>query len=207
MRRILEGFLYIFLIAIVVLGFTVWFDYLEVIQAPRFLDSFLQLIGLQEESTEETPNLLGMESPWVIERIRLEKEREELQSRVESLEQQQLEISNRQKELDALQTSLLQEETSLEEQKKLLNQILNNYEDKDAVIQQNTEALLNMPPVDAVEILVEYEDQQLINVLRMADRLAEEARNASFVPLWLSLLPPDRAAQVQRKMTVKPQSE
>ena len=60
----------------------------------------------------------------------------------------------------------------------------------------------NASPI--VAILLAMEDQLAIDVLRSVDEIAEEEGKNSMVPYWLSLMPADRAATIQRKMTTKP---
>ena len=61
-----------------------------------------------------------------------------------------------------------------------------------------------MPPDKARDILLEMGDQDVIDILRVTERLAEEAGESSLVAYWLSLMPADRSAAIQRKMTIKP---
>jgi flagellar protein FlbB len=61
-----------------------------------------------------------------------------------------------------------------------------------------------MRPDDAVAILVGYDDQLLIDTLRVTEELAQAAGEVSLVSVWLSRLPSDRAADIQRKMTLTP---
>ncbi|WPR03346.1 flagellar protein FlbB, partial [Treponema pallidum subsp. pallidum] len=48
------------------------------------------------------------------------------------------------------------------------------------------------------------DDQDVIEVFRMVDAAARQRGVNSLVPYWLSLMPPDRAAEIQRKMANKP---
>ena len=59
-------------------------------------------------------------------------------------------------------------------------------------------------PADAVEILNAMEDQDVIDTLRKVEQLAQAAGKMSQVSNWLSLMPPERVATLQRKMTNKP---
>ena len=63
-----------------------------------------------------------------------------------------------------------------------------------------------MPPKNAVAILVAMDDQDVIDVLRKADEVAAASGQASTVAYWLSLMPGERAAEIQRKMANKPLS-
>ncbi|UZV88442.1 flagellar protein FlbB, partial [Treponema pallidum] len=55
-----------------------------------------------------------------------------------------------------------------------------------------------------VKILLKTDDQDVIEVFRMVDAAARQRGVNSLVPYWLSLMPPDRAAEIQRKMANKP---
>jgi flagellar protein FlbB len=61
-----------------------------------------------------------------------------------------------------------------------------------------------MRPDDAVEILAGYDDQLLIDTLRVTEELAQQAGEVSLVSVWLSRLPAERASDIQRKMTLRP---
>ena len=54
------------------------------------------------------------------------------------------------------------------------------------------------------QILEGYDDQLLIDLLRITDELAADEGRLSLVPFWLAQLPPERAADIQRKMVIKP---
>jgi flagellar protein FlbB len=47
-------------------------------------------------------------------------------------------------------------------------------------------------------------DQDAIDVLRMTETIAQAEGTTSVVAYWLSLMPPERAAELQRKMTGRP---
>ena len=61
-----------------------------------------------------------------------------------------------------------------------------------------------MQPVKAVAILNEMDDQDVIDVLRKATEVAQRNGSASLVAYWLSLMPAERAAVIERKMANKP---
>ena len=63
-----------------------------------------------------------------------------------------------------------------------------------------------MPPKSAVDILLAMDDQDFIDTIRMVDKIAEEGGSDSNVSYWLTLMPPERVAEITRKMEVKPQS-
>ena len=63
-----------------------------------------------------------------------------------------------------------------------------------------------MRPADAVEILNAMDDQDVIDTLRKVEEMAVAAGKNSQVSNWLSMMPPERVAALQRKMTNKPLS-
>ena len=63
-----------------------------------------------------------------------------------------------------------------------------------------------MPPAAAVQELVAMDDQLVIDVLRKEEEMATVKKQYSMTSYWLSLMPAERAAAVQRKMVSKPKS-
>ena len=61
-----------------------------------------------------------------------------------------------------------------------------------------------MQPANAVEIINRMNDQDAIDVLRKTEEIAQTEGTASIVYYWLSLMPPDRAAELQSKMAGRP---
>jgi flagellar protein FlbB len=50
------------------------------------------------------------------------------------------------------------------------------------------------------------DDQTVIDVLRKVEEIAAAEGSSSMGSYWLSLMPSDRAAEIQRKMLSKPES-
>ena len=57
-----------------------------------------------------------------------------------------------------------------------------------------------MPPTNARDILMKMDDQDVIDIFRIVDGQAQRTGQDSLVPYWLSIMPADRAATLQRKM-------
>jgi flagellar protein FlbB len=94
----------------------------------------------------------------------------------------------------------------LTERENSFNQSLQRYDNRKANVEQNARYLTGMPPADAVEILVAMDDQTVIDILRAVEELAASSGEASVVAYWLSLMPAERSADIQRKMGAKPSS-
>ena len=95
---------------------------------------------------------------------------------------------------------------SQEEREKTFNNIQKMYDDRNVNIRKNAENLNGMAPANAVAILNEMDDQDIIDTLRMVDQIAAEEGTSSMVSYWLSLMPANRVAELQRKMANKPTS-
>jgi flagellar protein FlbB len=191
--------LLIFLIFALVAGGLLWFDYLGLIDVKDRFQPVLGAVGVDDRSDAADPDDI-----MLMDRLRLEKFQEAVSLREseidqvrESLEEERLTLEEREQQLqDRLQ--------EVEEREVSLNERLQRYENRRAVLEQNSRDLTSMRPDDAVEILVGYDDQLLIETLRVTEELAQAAGEVSLVSVWLSQLPAERAADIQRKMTLRP---
>jgi flagellar protein FlbB len=188
------------LVVLLLAGGTVWFDYLGIIDATRLLSPVLRLVGI--EAAEEVPE---PEDAALLSRARLEKRETAVAQLADELDQRGEELSALEQELESRRQELDAREEELAEQEISLNQRVQQFENRRAMLVQNVQTLTSMRPDDAVDILAGYDDQLLIDTLRVTEELAQEAGELSLVPVWLAELPADRAATIQRKMTIKPQ--
>ena len=101
---------------------------------------------------------------------------------------------------------LTDKQTAQEEREKTFNNEVKKYDDRRVNIEQIVQNLEGMQPKNAVDIMNKMDDQDVIDVLRRADEDATAAGTSSMVAYWLSLMPADRAAEIQRKMANKPLS-
>jgi flagellar protein FlbB len=198
------GRVIVLLLLIVVLagGGIVWFDYLNVIDAKTVLAPLYHLIG-RDGRTQEAA-VPG-------EPLNLDAER--LSIRLEALELRNMEMDTRQQELDSRYGQIEQMAQELEERQKALDERENSFnavtreaETKERNIEQNARYLTGMPPERAVGILIAEDDQDIIDVLRKTEEIAQAEGTTSIVSYWLSLMPPERAAELQRKMAGRPPS-
>jgi flagellar protein FlbB len=77
------------------------------------------------------------------------------------------------------------------------------FENRRVNLVQNAKYLVSMPPANAKDILLKMDDQDIIDVLRVVEDEAKKAGEDSVVAYWLSIMPADRAATLQRKMARK----
>jgi flagellar protein FlbB len=179
-----------------------WFDYLNVIDAKTFLAPLYKLIGINPR-TQAT----------VTESTAVSLDEERLAVRLEALELQSLELDKREEALNKKQTEIEQmaqeleeRQKALDEQEKTFNLQVQQFENRRVNIEQNARYLVGMQPDKAAQIIAAMDDQDAIDVFRMTEEIAQREGKQSMVAYWLSLLPPERAAELQRKMAGKPRS-
>ena len=192
----------LFLIIILILAGLVWFDYLSVIQVKSVFAPVYRLFGLQTQTSTSATGTAPLEAD--LDNDRFQKRLESLTLKEEELNQRETQLA----QAEALNQQTAQElenrRVAQEEREIAFNSTVSQYDGRQLNIVTNVQNLNNMPPQNAVDILVAMDDQDVIDILRMADQIAEEAGRVSLASTWLMMMPADRAAQVQRKMLSKP---
>lgn len=184
------------LVGVLVLGGLIWFDYLGILDARRTLAPVFSLFGARKPEVEA-------EDPLLLEKERLAKQMEALAVRSEELATLEQQLKAREAELGQKIEQVQEREKAVEDREKLFNERAKAIENRRDNIKRNAVYLVGMPPDKAVKILLEMEDQDVIEILRITEEQAQEAGEVSLVAYWLSLMPADRAATLQRKMARK----
>nr|WP_216664383.1 MULTISPECIES: flagellar protein FlbB [unclassified Oceanispirochaeta] len=187
------------MILVLIVGGMLWVDFLGLVDARETLSPILKLVRLDVPEAVEQPDDM-----YLLDRERLAKQQEALDIREAALTAREEGIVLREAELEELGGQLEESKKSIEEKEKSLNEALKTYDNKRANLEQNAKYLEGMPPENAVSIMVEMQDTELVELLRTSERLAVESGKASLVAYWLSLMPADRAAELQSKMALKP---
>ncbi len=183
----------ILLVGVLALGGLVWFDYLGILDARRVLAPVFSWFGAKKPEVEA-------EDPLLLEKERLAKQIEALAVRAEELTTREQQLTSREQELAQKVEQVEEREKAAEEREKVFNDRLQAFENRRVNLKQNATYLVDMPPDRAVKILLDMEDQDVIDLFRIAEEQAAEAGELSMVSYWLSLMPPDRAATLERKM-------
>ena len=183
------------LVAALVVGGLIWFDYLGLIDVKQTLAPVLQLVGVSAPS--KLPNA---EDPLLLDQQRLSKQSEALDLRGQQLDSREKDVAQHEAEVTQKLATLDEQQKALEEQQKSFNDSMKQYENRNANLQKVAQNLTSMPPDKAVAQLVDMNDQDIIDILRTTDQLAAANGQSSIVPYWLSLMPADRAATIGRKM-------
>lgn len=195
----LRIFVLILLIVVLFLGGVVWFDYLGVINAREQLSTFFSLIN-----KEKIVNIENKDDPFLLERGRYQRLQDALNLREEELNKQEQVLAQSSQEINQKIEVLDEKEKTLTERENSFNVRAKMYENKISNLEQSSRYLTGMHPLKAKDILIATNDQDIIDILRVTERLAQEAGEASLVAYWLSLMPAEKAATIQRKMTLKP---
>jgi flagellar protein FlbB len=188
-------FILFLLLIVLTLGGLIWFDYLGIIDAKSMLSPVYQVLGFQRRSpvsSADDPNLLDKE--------RLAKQADALALRQQDLDTKSADLSRKEKELDQLGQDLNDKESALSAREKAFNDRVKAFENRRVNLEQNARYLTSMPPTNARDILMKMEDQDVIDIFRVVDAQAQASGQDSLVPYWLSIMPADRAAILQRKM-------
>ena len=186
------------LILILILGGMLWFDYLGVLNAKKIFAPVYRL------SVSDMQNDASLTAD--LDEDRLAKRLEALNVYAEELDKREQDIAAKEAENLQITQKLEEMRVALEEREKTFNNEVKKYDDRNVNIEQNAKNLNSMRPADAVEILNAMDDQDVIDTLRKVEEMAAAAGKNSQVSNWLSMMPPERVAALQRKMTNKPLS-
>ena len=195
----LRIFVLMLLIVVLFLGGVIWFDYLGIINAREQLSFFFSLI-----SREKIVKIEDKDDVFLLEQERYNKMKESLDIREEELARIEEELSKLAVEIKQKAEMLDEKERALVERENSFNVRTRLYENKIANLEQSSKYLVGMPPLKAKDILLQMNDQDIIDIMRVTERIAQETGEGSLVSYWLSLMPPERSAAIQRKMALKP---
>jgi flagellar protein FlbB len=181
-------------------GGIVWFDYLNVIDAKNVLAPVYRLIGREGRTQQKTEagETLSLDAERLSIRL------EALGLRERELNNQEQGIQTRYAEIEQMAQELEVRQKALDDRENSFNASIREAETKDRIVEQNARYLTGMPPVQAVGILAAMDDQDAIDVIRKTEEIAQAEETTSIVSFWLSLMPPERAAELQRKMASRP---
>lgn len=199
-----KSFVLIIIILILLIGGGLWLDYLDVISVKKTFAPLYTVLG----KTPQTSTTATQSRPLVanLDEDRLAKIQESLLLQAETLDKRESDIAARETQLEQTAQELNEREKNQEEREKTFNLTVKKYDDKNVNVEQIATNLNGMAPRNAVDILVAMDDQTVIDVLRKVEEIAKANGTSSMGSYWLSLMPSERAAEIQRKMINKPES-
>ena len=186
------------LIVALLIGVFFWFEYLGLLSRSALPAPIANLL-----LGRDRPPTVDGDDQLLLEKERLAKREQAVERLQEELDRRERGVVFQEQQITTQEQELLAFESQIDEREKSLISERNRYENEREVLIVNVQQLTAMRPQDAVSILEEYEDQLLVDTFQVAQEIADEQGVVSLVPLWLSLLPPDRASAVQRKTVIK----
>lgn len=194
----------IVIILILIVGGLLWFDYLGIVHVKSVFSPVYKILG----KTPQTTQTATQSKPLVsnLDEDRLKKQREANEIFKEELDKREADILALENQNAQIAAELAEREKNQEEREKTFNLTVKKYDDKNINVEQIAKNLNGMRPQAAVDILIAMDDQTVIDVLRKVEEIAASGGTSSMVSYWLSLMPSDRAAEIQRKMISKPET-
>ena len=199
-----KSFVLLMIILILLVGGLLWFDYLGVIHVKTVFSPLYTLM----HKTPQTSSTATQTKPLTanLDEDRLLKQREALDIYKEELDKREADIESVEKQNEQVSAELAEREKNQEKREKTFNLEVKKYDDKNINVEQIAKNLNGMRPQAAVDILIAMDDQVVIDVLRKVEEIAKTEGTSSMGSYWLSLMPPERAATIQRKMLSKPEN-
>ncbi|MCI5607951.1 MAG: flagellar protein FlbB [Spirochaetia bacterium] len=204
MKSVGKTIVLIMLILILIFGSLLWFQYLGLMPVKSFMNPVFKLFHLEPQTSVTQTSSSPVTGDLYEDRLNAQ--RESLSILEEELNLRNEQISKKEKELEQLAGIISEKEKSLEEREKTFNQIAKQYDDKEVNIEQIAIYLNSMPPNDAVALLENMDDQQIIDILRKVDKMAADSGAVSMSSVWLMNMKSERAAEISRKMINKPEA-
>jgi flagellar protein FlbB len=191
-------FVLLLLLIFFIAGGIVWFDYLGLIDAKEMLAPVMGLVGLQKPTV-----IKDIDDPLLLERERLKKQYEAFDMVEDELLKKENELSAKEKEVSQLVDSVKEHEKEISEKENSFNEKQKAIENRRVNLEQTSEYLVGMPPSNAVAILEQMDDSDIIDIFRVTEARAKKEGEVSMVAFWLSKMSKDRAAVLNRKMARK----
>jgi len=200
----------LFLILIMMGGGLLWFDHLHVIDAKHIIGPAFDFLRDVPVIGRFIPPGEGRTQPFLRDDDFINLDAERLAIRLEALELRNMELAMQEQDIgirlmhiEQMAQELEERQRAQDERENSFNALLADAEIRDRYVERNAINLTNMPPVAAVGILTAMANQDVIDVFLKTDELAEAGGTMSIVPFWLSLMEPERAADISRMMVAR----
>jgi flagellar protein FlbB len=188
-------FVLILLLIFLIVGGIVWFDRLGIIDAKDIISPITSLLGMQKRTV-----IKDIDDPLLLERERLKKQADSFELIEEDLNKKEATITRKEKEVTQLADTVKEKEKEVADKETSFKDQQKSITDRKTNLLQTSEYLVGMNPKVAVDILVKMEDNDVIDIFRVTEETAKKSGELSMVSVWLSMMPNDRAATLNRKM-------
>ncbi|MCL1865197.1 MAG: hypothetical protein FWF73_05235 [Spirochaetes bacterium] len=187
----------IFLIILIIFLCGISLFWLDSIGLFNFGNKFRSLTEREDLSLDASGD-----EPSLIEKEEFGKEKDKLLERIEELDKREALLAEREKEINAEKDKLEQIRKGLDLERKKFDDDLK----KDSGYRKNVIVLANkmsnMPPLESVKIMANWEETLIIDVLRQMDASSEAEGRMSITPYLLTLSPlKEKASRIMYLMT------
>ncbi len=181
-------------------GGLLWFDYLGIIESRSFFSPLYSLLGMNPRTgISSLPSENGD-----LDADRIAKRLESVDLRSQELDKKDTDLKLKESKILQMSQELDDRLASVEEKERTFTEMIKQTDDRSANINQISQYINGMPPQKAVDNLLAMDDQDIIDILRNVEAIAKKEGKTSSIAYWFSLMPPARAAEIQRKMSNKP---
>ena len=192
----------ILLIIILIFAGLFLFDYLGLINAKSVFSPVYSLFGIESARGVGKDKLTNTDADLDADMIA-----KRLEARREELDKKEADVKAAIAENQQIAAGLDERRAAQDEKEKSFQQLLAEKNDRAANIRQIAIYAYNSRPADAVKNLLELDDQDIIEVLRATEVYSTEQGKNSPVSYWFTLMPKERAGEIQRKMANAPSIE
>lgn len=195
-----KSILLLLLIVVLVIGGILWFDFLGVIDRGDSLNFLTERIGLDEAE----PIIDNENNIYLLDAVRLVKERESIERRELTLTSREEAINLEEAKNKQIAEELKEKEAAIIDKEKSLTEALSRYDDEQSNLETTVKYLAALPPKSVVDILSNYTTLKVVDTLRKEDEIAARDGRVSNASTWILFMDAKVAAEVQDMMIKKP---
>ena len=188
----------VFVIIFLIVAGIFWLDYLGII-------SIGEVVKGAYSSNEKKRGLpIIKDSKIELKREELAKEKEFLKAYEEQLKDKERKLKEWEEKLKKREDEITEMKKELEKAKNQLEEEKKLYKSEEERIKDIAKKITSMPPMDAVNIMINWDDLLIIRIIRQIDKNADIEGSQSISPYLLSLMQkknPQKVSNIIRKMS------
>lgn len=182
-------YLVLLILFLVLIGFFA-FDYFQIINASEIFPFLNKEPGLVNPDSESPSELEKLEFRKEMER--LAKDRDEIIQKEDELKKEKERLEAELEKIEELKRGLTSKENELKSAESERNS-------RGKLVKVMAEKVANMPPDNAVQMLINWPDKDIIDVFIQMDKDAEQDGRQTITTYLLTLFPAERRATITNK--------
>jgi len=153
---------------------------------------------------ENPVKLVDIDYPTQVDKISLQKREEKLMEKEEDLAKKENDLNELASLLETKESQIEELKKNIQEERERLNMVTKDWDDRKKKINDIARKVTSMPPAKAIEMMENWRDLDIIDVLRQIDKNALDDGLQSLTPYLLTLFNAERRAEITRKMLLPP---